>query len=264
MVTDNYSSPSETDSAAVSTATCFDRNPELPIDPKEITLRYLHLVPITVARVKRNIPAYVSPDDLYSMGVEGLMTAVEKFDPRTAQTFPAFATMRIRGAMLDGLRRTDVCSRRMRKRARQMESATYALEQELGRAATPAEVAKHMGITQAEYLRCIEASKPKVVALDLELETSEGKGESLHNFLCDENDVLARDQMEKEEETKLLARQIAQLPELPRKILAMYYFENMRFGEIADVFDLSEARICQIHRSAITNLRRSFDRAREN
>jgi RNA polymerase sigma factor for flagellar operon FliA len=85
-------------------------------------------------------------------------------------------------------------------------------------------------------------------------------GPSLHDVIADENNVLARDRMEHEELLQLVAQKIQQLPDMPRKILAMYYFENMRLAEIAAVFGLTESRICQIHSHTVLSLRASLQR----
>jgi RNA polymerase sigma factor for flagellar operon FliA len=88
-------------------------------------------------------------------------------------------------------------------------------------------------------------------------------GASLHDLLADENDVTGRDNLEKAELLKLLTQRIAELPDIPRKILAMYYFENLRLAEIAAVFGLTESRICQIHAQTILALRAYLQRVRD-
>ena len=87
-------------------------------------------------------------------------------------------------------------------------------------------------------------------------------GASLHEVVADENNVLARDRMEHDELLQLVAQRIQQLPDIPKKILAMYYFENMRLAEIAAVFGLTESRICQIHSLSVLSLRASLQRQR--
>lgn len=235
-----------------------------PIDEQQVILRYLYLVQVAVARIKRIVPAHISADDLYSVGVAGLMAAARKFNPDTERTFASFAQMRIRGAMLDELRRMDSCSRRCRIRAREFEAATNEIEQRLGRAATPDEIYTSLGLTQTEYLKRVEEAKPiRLVTLDSEPGHGEGSGPSLHNLLADENDETGREQLEKAELVDLLTHHIAGLPEMPRKILAMYYFEGMRFSSIAEAFDLTESRISQIHRATIEGLRKWIKVARE-
>ena len=91
----------------------------------------------------------------------------------------------------------------------------------------------------------------------------DSEGASLHELLADNSDVTGRDRLEKEEMMQLVAQRIKELPDVPRKILAMYYFENMRLAEIAEVFDLTESRICQIHAQTILGLRGWLQRVKE-
>ena len=101
------------------------------------------------------------------------------------------------------------------------------------------------------------------INIDHELKSDEGGGASLHELLADESDITGRDILEKEELLELLTQRIASLPDIPRKILAMYYFENLRLAEIAKVFGLTESRICQIHAQTILGIRAYLQRVRE-
>jgi RNA polymerase sigma factor FliA len=233
------------------------------VDDKELIERYLPLVRDVVDRIKLNLPAHVDADDLYSVGITGLLAAVKKFDPRQDNTFSAYASMRIRGAILDELRRMDWCPRRARARSRKLTAAINEVEQRVGRTATDAEVSSALGIDGKEYAKWVEESRPVTfISIDPGLEGEDGPGASLHDLLKDENDVTGRETLEKHELVQLLTQRIAELPDIPRKILAMYYFENLRLAEIATVFGLTESRICQIHAQTILGLRAYLQRAR--
>ncbi len=232
------------------------------IDEKELIERYLPLVRNVVDRIKLNVPAHVDADDLYSVGITGLLAAVRKFNPEQGNTFASYAAMRIRGAILDELRRMDWCPRRARARGRKLKAAIGEVEQRLGRAATDEEVSKALGLSPKEYAKWVEEAKPVTfLAIDQTPEGEDGEGPSLHDLLRDETDVTGRDNLEKEELLQLLTQRIAELPDIPRKVLAMYYFENMRLAEIAAVFKLTESRICQIHSQVILGLRAYLQRA---
>ena len=233
-------------------------------DEASLINRYLPLVRNVVDRIKMNLPAHVEVEDLYSVGVTGLIAAVRRYDPEQGHTFTAYATTRIRGAVLDELRRLDWCPRRARAKSRKLKAAMGELEQKHGRAATEEEVRTHLGLTQKEYAHWLEESKPVTfVAIDQNTENEDGSGSSLHDLIADENDVPVQSRMEKEELWKLAAQRISELPDIQKRILAMYYFENMRLAEIAAVFDLTESRICQIHAQAIIGLRAFLQRARD-
>lgn len=234
------------------------------VDEKELIERYLPLVRNVVDRIKLNVPAHVDADDLYSVGVTGLIAAVRKFDPEQGSTFSGYAAMRIRGAILDELRRMDWCPRRARARSRKLKAAINDVEQKVGRVATDAEVSAALGLTATEYAKWVDEAKPVTfIAIDQTPENEEGEGPSLHDLLRDESDVTGRDTMEKQELLQLLTQRMAQLPDIPKKILAMYYYENLRLAEIAEVFGLTESRICQIHAQTILGLRAFLQRVRE-
>lgn len=233
------------------------------IDEKDLIERFLPLVRNVVDRIKLTLPPHIDADDLYSVGVTGLIAAVRKYNPEQGNTFAGYAATRIRGAVLDELRRLDWCPRRARARARKMKESINELEQRLGRTATEDEICEEMGVSQAEYRKWLDESRPVTfLALDSHATGEESEGASLHEFLADENDVTGRENLEKEELLKILTQRMAELPDVPRKILAMYYFENMRLAEIAEVFGLTESRICQIHSQTILSLRSFIGRAR--
>src|SRR3954471_18686352 len=130
------------------------------IDEKDLIERHLTLVRNVVDRIKLNVPAHVDADDLYSVGITGLIAAVRKFDPEQGTTFAGYAAMRIRGSILDELRRMDWCPRRARARSRKLKSAINDVEQKVGRAATDAEVSSALGIDAKEYAKWVEEAKP--------------------------------------------------------------------------------------------------------
>jgi len=234
------------------------------VDEKELIVRYLPLVRNVVDRIKLNVPAHVDADDLYSVGITGLIAAVRKFDPEQGSTFASYAATRIRGAILDELRRMDWCPRRARARSRKLKGAINDVEQKFGRAATDDEVCASLGLDKKEYAKWVEEAKPVTfLAIDQHAEGEEGEGASLHELLADDQDTTGRDNLEKAELLQLLTQRIAELPDIPRKILAMYYFENMRLAEIAAVFGLTESRICQIHAQTILGLRAFLQRVRD-
>lgn len=233
------------------------------LDEKELIERYLPLVRNVVDRIKLNLPPHVDADDLYSVGVSGLMSAVKKFDPDQGSTFAAYATTRIRGAILDELRRMDWCPRRARSKARKMKEAVNEVEQRLGRSASEEEVREHMGLSSKEYSKWLEEVRPVCfVNIDSAAEHEESEGATLHELIADENNVSVRDRMEKDELMQIVAQRISELPDIQKKILAMYYFENMRLAEIAAVFGLTESRICQIHTQTMISLRSYIQRVR--
>ena len=137
------------------------------VDNNELIERYLPLVRTVVDRIKLNVPAHVDADDLYSVGITGLLAAVKKYDPNQGSTFASYAAMRIRGAILDELRRMDWCPRRARARSRKLKNAINDVEQKVGRAATDSEVCAALGIGPKEFEKWVEEAKPVTfIAID--------------------------------------------------------------------------------------------------
>lgn len=233
------------------------------VDEKELLERYLPLVRNVVDRLKLTLPAHVDADDLYSVGVTGLIAAVRRYNPEQQHTFAAYATTRIRGAVLDELRRLDWFPRRARAKARKIKTAISELEQRLGRSPSEDEIRIHLDLSVKEYAHWMVEVRPiSFVAIDDNGETEDSSGTSRHEMIADEQAVPVQQSMENEELGQLLAQKIQELPDIQRRVLAMYYHENLRLAEIAAVFNLTESRICQIHARALLGLRAQIEGAR--
>ena len=235
---------------------CEEPQNNTPANEQGLIETHLHLVDSAVARLKRTVPAHIDADDLYSIGLTGLVSAVRRYNPVQGRTFAGYAAMRIRGAMLDELRRLDSCSRRARARARQLKATTNELEQKLGREVTGEEVRTKLGLSREEYGKWVDDARPVgFVAIDRPAEVDEGQGSSLHDLLADEQDETGGMLLEREERVRLLARKIEELPAQQRQILSMHYYRNMRIGEIARVFGVTSSRVSQLHSRLLEELR---------
>ena len=226
--------------------------------------RHLPLVKTTVDRMRVYLPAVLDMDDLYSVGFTGLLSAARKFDPAHGTPFPAFATLHIRGSVHDELRRMDWMPRTIRDKAKRFNESLSGIEQRLGRPATQAEVCAEMGISPDDYEALLDEIKPaSFVPLDGEAYSEESDDISLHDIIADDTQKSGRDELEKKDLLQLVIGQLKQLPEIPKKVLALYYFEGMRLAEIAAIFGVTEGRISQIHTQAVLSLR-SFIRRQES
>lgn len=218
--------------------------------------RYLPLVKHTVDRMRIFLPAALDQDDLYSVGATGLIAAARKFDSAQEASFPAFATMHIRGAVYDELRRMDWVPRSARERAKEVQEKLSRIEQRLGRPATEEEACAELGISPVEYARLLEEIRPAtMMPLDSDTASDDSEPLALHEVIADDAQAPARETLEKKELATLLAAQMQKLPDVQKKVLALYYFENMRLAEIAAAFGLTEGRISQIHTQAVLSLR---------
>ncbi len=223
--------------------------------------RYLPLVVSVLGRLSMTLPEHVSHDDLYSAGLVGLLQALRNFDPAGGASFESYARVRVRGAMLDELRRMDWVPRTIHEKARKIQEAMAQLEQKLGRAPTEAQMAKALGLSAAEYEAQLDEVRPAAfVCLDATSNCEEGGAASLYEVVADTGEMSPVEQVSQRELKQLIFERLKELPEIQRKVLALYYMEDLHLREIAEIFGLTESRICQIHAQAILAIRAYIQR----
>lgn len=222
------------------------------LDNKSIELRnqlaehYLPLVKMVAGRLAISLPAHVDRDDLLSSGFFGLLDAIDRYDMERKNKFETYAGVRIRGAMLDYLRSKDWLPVAIRQKIRRYEQTVYELENRLGRPANDEELAEELGVS-AKELQNLESqiSAATVIPLDdyLRIDTPASGEEG------------PTERLEKAELRDTLATAIDRLPEKEKKVVALYYYEEMTLKEISLILQLSEARISQLHTKAVFRLR---------
>lgn len=218
--------------------------------------QYLPLVRSVVGRLAMTLPDYVDQDDLHSAGLVGLLQALRNYNPACNTPFESYARVRIRGAMLDELRRMDWVPRTVHEKARRIQEVMSALEQKLGRTPTEAQMATALNLTVGQYNDLLDEIRPAAfVCLDSTCTSESSDSGSLYEIVADPNDNRPVDQVSRRELKQVILRRLKQLPEMQRKVLALYYGEDLRLREIAEVFGLTESRICQIHAQAILSIR---------
>jgi RNA polymerase sigma factor FliA len=226
---------------------------------RELIAENLHLVDAAVARLKRRVPAHIDAQDLRSVGLLGLVNAARRFVPAPGRTFPAFATVRIQGAMLDELRRLDPCSRQARARAKLLRDTGASLAQQLGRDARPEEVRAALRLSPAEFRKWNhEATPPRHLAIDRPLDDSDDTGASLHDLLADDSQSDCAAHTERRDMVEMLAKLVAELPPSRQRLLTMHYQQGMTIGEIAAELGVSSSRISQLHSRVVERLRIAF------
>jgi len=225
-----------------------------PVSPQLIVQNYFNLVQAIANRIKRRLPAHVDVEDLVQTGMIGLLEASSRYDASRAVDFSSYANSRITGAILDELRKWDTCSRQDRKVARQIEDAKQRLRAGNGEEPTIDQIAEAVGMALEEYDRALhrlESSKqPTLQSDDQESDTVDPINQLPSN---DEGAFVA---CSKRENYRLLESYIDQLKPRHREILRLYYFEDLGLREIGERLGVGEARISQIHKQIIAELRR--------
>jgi RNA polymerase sigma factor FliA len=223
--------------------------------------KYLPLVSAVVNRLAMTLPEHVDHDDLYSVGLIGLLQALRNYNPACGTSFETYARVRVRGAMLDELRRMDWVPRTIHEKARRIKRVLGELEQKLGKTPTEAQMAKAMDISVTEYEELLDEVRPAAfVCLDAVNASEEGDSGPLYEVIADTTNEGPVEKVSNNELKQVIFERLKELPEMQRKVLALYYLEDMHLREIAEVFKLTESRICQIHAQAILAIRSYLQR----
>lgn len=223
--------------------------------------QYLPLVRSAVGRLAMTLPDHVDHDDLHSAGLVGLLQALRNYDPSCNSSFESYARVRIRGAMLDELRRMDWVPRTVHEKARRIQEVMAELEQKLGQTPTEAQMAKALKMTLAEYNELLDQIRPAAfICLDATCCSEGTESANLYEVVADPAENSPVEEVSRRELKRVILERLKQLPEIQRKVLALYYGEDLHLREIAEVFGLTESRICQIHSQAILSIRSYLQR----
>ncbi|MHA7963056.1 FliA/WhiG family RNA polymerase sigma factor [Paenibacillus sp. CAU 1782] len=221
---------------------------------KALIENYLPLVDYVTNRMAIGLPKNVIKDDLASNGVMGLIDAIEKFDYMRGLQFETYASWRIRGAIIDGLRQGDWVPRSVREKAKRVEDAYQHLEQQYMRSVTDNEVSAYLGVTEKEFTTMLQDISVATIC-SLEDPIREEESETRMSLLVDDK---AKNPDHKVHEFYLkesLVKGIERLTEKERIVVSLFYYEELSLSEIAEVMSLSPSRISQLHSKAILRLR---------
>ena len=220
-----------------------------------IIVEYAQLVKVVAGRLSMYLGYNVEYDDLVSYGIFGLIDAIDKFDYQGEVKFETYASLRIRGAILDHVRKMDWIPRTVRQRQKKINLVTKALEQAKGRTATDEEVAQALGIKLEEYLEWkSQMNVAGIVSLNEYMEQGSdvsqeaGQGTTAHFDGPEES-------FEKKELSKTLSEAMQLLTEKEQKVITLYYFDELTLKEISNVLDISISRVSQLHTRALQKMR---------
>ena len=230
-------------------AAMYVTNPE--IESEDLVSKHAALVKRIAYHLMSRLPPSVQADDLIQAGMIGLLEASRNYDASQGASFETYAGIRIRGAMLDEIRRTDWTPRSVHRKARQVAEAVREIENNEGRDARDVEVAEKLGIDLHEYHRILQdATGCRVFSID---DAGANGDEPQPVSDTPRNEPL--DSLHKADFKAALAESISNLPERERLVMAMYYDEELNLREIGEVLGVSESRVCQIHGQALIRLR---------
>lgn len=226
------------------------RTPELQ---EKIIIEYAGLVKLVAGRLSMYLGYNVEYDDLVGYGTFGLIDAVDKFDYTKGVKFETYASLRIRGAILDQIRKMDWIPRSIRQKQRKIDAAYQSLEQRYGRMASDEEVATELEISVDELETWQNQTKvTNIISLDEFMEQgAEKKVEQSLTADFDQPDRI----VEKQELKELLVKTLETLTEKEKKVIILYYYEELTLKEISRVLEVSESRISQLHTKALQKMK---------
>ena len=225
------------------------------IRSSEMIEQNLPLVRKVASSLKLRLPAHIDYDDLVQSGMLGLLDAVKKYEPIQGVKFEVYARQRIRGSILDELRRNDWAPRRVREDSKKIDKAILALSIKLGRKPEEREIAEEVGVSLEAYGQMLlDTNMGSLVSLD-DIGNDKAELEIIDHHTSPLEALLEGG------ENGLITDAIGDLPEKEQQMLALYYQEDMTLKEIGLVLGVSESRICQIHSQALSRLRASLSAA---
>ncbi|MFN2257965.1 MAG: FliA/WhiG family RNA polymerase sigma factor [Desulfuromonadaceae bacterium] len=220
----------------------------------DLAREHMPLVRLVVERMKNQVPGFVNRDDMMSAAMEGLMDAASRFEPERGIMFKTFAERRIRGAIYDEIRKMDWFSRSLRGKQGRISKAIERLEHRLGRSPEEEEIAAELELSVDEYRQMLsQVGHLGCVSLNEVLDEQD----DTRNFmdLLKDDAPTALDSLEDHALAQQLARHLEALSEKERLVVSLYYYEELTQKEIAEVLDLTEGRISQLHSQALVKLK---------
>lgn len=223
---------------------------------EQIIIEYANLVKIVAGRLSMYLGYTVEYDDLVGYGTFGLIDAIDKFDLLKGVKFETYASLRIRGAILDQIRKMDWIPRTLRQKQKKIDQAYQKLELEHGRAGTDEEVAEEIGISIDELANWQNQTKvTNLISLDEFLEQgAEIRVDSDSSSHFEQPECV----MEKEEIKNVLLQTLEHLTENEKKVITLYYYEHLTLKEISHILEVSESRVSQLHTKALQKMRQKL------
>lgn len=228
----------------------------------QLLAHYMYLVQFHVERTASHLPPNVVKDDLKSYGMMGLYDAIKKFDPERDLKFDTYASFRVRGAIIDGLRKEDWLPRSIREKGKKVENASRILEQTLQREPTSQEIAAYLHISSDEVESIVKDTLfSNVLSIDESQKEGTDQNKDSIGYDIKDTEALMPDESLIGEEIKAdLVKGIKSLTKNEQLLISLFYQEELTLTEIGHVMGLTTSRISQIHKKAIFKLRKIMDK----
>ncbi|MBQ9334401.1 MAG: FliA/WhiG family RNA polymerase sigma factor [Lachnospiraceae bacterium] len=225
---------------------------------EKLILEYAPLVKLVAGRLSMYLGYNVEYDDLCSYGIFGLIDAIDKFDMLKDVKFETYASLRIRGSILDQIRKMDWIPRTVRQRQRQIDAAIHEIELATGKTATDEQIAEKLGLTDDEYTDWQSQMKVTgVISLD---EFTESGSDISNDRYGNSHFDGPEEAIEKDELKQMLAEALQTLTEKEQQVILLYYYEDLTQKEISDIMNVSESRASQLHSKALQKLQKKLGR----
>lgn len=220
---------------------------------EQIILEYAPLVKLVAGRLSMYLGYNVEYEDLVSYGIFGLIDAIDKFDTKKEVKFETYASLRIRGAILDQIRKMDWIPRTVRQRQKKIDTAIKSIEMRTGKSATDDEIAIELGVSEDEYTNWQSQMKiTNVVSLN---EFVEQGGEPVMDATANSHFVQPEDAIQESELKEVLSQTLETLTEKERRVILLYYYEELTLKEISKILEVSESRVSQLHTKALLKMK---------
>lgn len=223
---------------------------------EKLIMEYAPLVKIIAGRLSMYLGYNVEYDDLVGYGIFGLIDAIDKFDVNKDVKFETYASLRIRGSILDQIRKMDWIPRTVRQKQKKIETAIKKIEAKTGRTALDEEIAEELKVSSDELLNW--QSQLKVTNMVSLNEYVEQGMEPVMDAKGNSHFIQPEDAIAEEELKKVLGESLQILTEKERKVITLYYYEDLTLKEISNVLEVSESRVSQLHTKALTKMKRTM------
>ncbi|MEG0805193.1 MAG: FliA/WhiG family RNA polymerase sigma factor [Lachnospiraceae bacterium] len=230
----------------------YQKNPS-PEIREQLIIEYAPLVKLVAGRLSMYLGSNLEYEDLVSYGIFGLIDAIDKFDIGKEVKFETYASLRIRGSILDQIRKMDWIPRTIRQKQKKIDEVIKRIENKNGKSATDDEIAAELELSQDEYLNWQSQMKvTNVISLN---EFVEQGSEPVMDDLCNSHFIQPEHAMEKEELKTMLSQCLELLTDKEKKVILLYYYEELTLKEISEILQVSESRISQLHTKGLKKMR---------